>query len=167
MTRLRTIPISAALIAGCTSSGDDGAVIMSTTDWHANITGIGAFASIRGTSDVVVASDGGSFAVTTELTNAPAGGIHPWHVHAGACPGGAIVGATHYPELVVGSDGTAMADVTVAASLDNAAPYSINVHLSPDNLATLVACGDLVNLSGGGGGGGGGGGDEDDDRPDY
>jgi len=165
MSRLTTILAGAALVVGCGGGSNDGGIIASTTDWHADISGIGQFASIRGTSDIVLASDGQSFSATTEIMNGVAGNIYPWHVHFGTCAAtGAIVGATVYPELVVDSDGRAIASVTVAAPLDAATPYSVNLHLSPDNIATIIACGDLVfqggggGSSGGGGGGGGGGG---------
>lgn len=164
MTRLTTILLSAASLVACTDDGNDGGtVIPSTAQWRAAIAGTGSFASIRGTSDVVLARDGGSFTAVTEISGGTPGSVYPWHVHFGTCAAtGAIIGATVYPELAVGNDGSAFADVTVGAPLDVATAYSVNLHISPDNLPTIIACGDLV-LEGGGGGGGGGG-DDDDGR---
>jgi hypothetical protein len=155
MTRLTTSLLGAALVACGGGGGNGGSVISATTDWHANITGIGSFAGLTGTSDVVLASDGQSFTATTELANATPGAVYPWHVHVGACPGGAIIGEEEYPALVIASDGTAIATATITSGLDVAVPYSVNVHLSPDNLPTIIACGTLVHQGGGGGGGGG------------
>ncbi|HEY5944382.1 MAG TPA: hypothetical protein VIV40_02780 [Kofleriaceae bacterium] len=167
MTHLITMLAAATLLVACGGSNNDGSPVASTTDWHADISGTGQFAGIRGTSDIVLASDGQSFAVTTEITNAIAGNSYPWHVHFGTCAAtGAIVGAMVYPELVVAADGRAAASATVTAPLAAATPYSVNVHISADNLATIIACGDLV-LQGGGGGGGGGGDDDDDGGGGY
>jgi len=44
--------------------------------------------------------------------------------------------------LVVGSDGTATAMAHFSPKLNEASNYIVNVHASPTNLGTIVACGD-------------------------
>jgi hypothetical protein len=51
--------------------------------------------------------------------------------------------ASAYPPLVVGADGTATATAHIPVKLNEARNYIINVHASPTNLGTIVACGDF------------------------
>jgi hypothetical protein len=67
-------------------------------------------------------------------------------VHEGTCEtGGPITGdATVYPPLTVGADGRAEANARLLnLKLNEAKKYHINVHRSPTDLATIIACGDL------------------------
>jgi hypothetical protein len=48
-----------------------------------------------------------------------------------------------YPLIRVANDGTASVNALVGVSLDEAKDYFVNVHASPTNLQTIVACGDL------------------------
>jgi hypothetical protein len=81
-----------------------------------------------------------------DISNAAPGGRHPWHVHRGRCGNdlGILGPAAAYQPLDVGSDGRAAS----TASLDIPAPtsgeYFINVHASQNNMATIVACGNLA-----------------------
>jgi hypothetical protein len=80
------------------------------------------------------------------LTGLPPGGPYPWHVHDGTCEtGGPIVGdATAYAPLMVGADGRAEATARLLGlKLNEAKKYHINVHRSPTDLATIIACGEL------------------------
>jgi hypothetical protein len=83
--------------------------------------------------------------VTINIANASPGQTLPWHIHEGSCGNdrGIIGGASNYPPLVVGSNGTATGRANVMALLDEAKDYFVNVHASPTNLGTIVACGDL------------------------
>jgi hypothetical protein len=83
--------------------------------------------------------------ISVNLANAMAGQRLPWHIHEGTCDNdmGIIGGAGSYPVLVVGNDGTASSNVILNASLDEAKDYFVNIHASPTNLQTIVACGDL------------------------
>ena len=84
--------------------------------------------------------------VTVKISGATPGATLPWHVHEGKCSdsGAPIVGPpTVYPPLVVGADGTATADATLPLDLNEAKNYIINIHASPANLGTIVACGDF------------------------
>ncbi|MGQ0714479.1 MAG: hypothetical protein ACT4PJ_12220 [Gemmatimonadaceae bacterium] len=83
--------------------------------------------------------------VTINLANATPGQRLPWHVHEGSCGNdrGIVGNPSAYPPLVVGSNGAATGSANVMVSLDEAKDYFVNVHASPTNLQTIVACGDL------------------------
>lgn len=72
---------------------------------------------------------------------------HPWHVHGGTCgSGGAIIGNPGaYPPLQVGAGGSATAAATIAAALEPGDEYYVNVHASPEDLGTIVACAQLTH----------------------
>jgi hypothetical protein len=76
-----------------------------------------------------------STTVTVTLTGAPAGGAHPAHIHDGVkgSGGGIAFGLT----TIVDSKST----TTVAKSYDQLLSYNgyVNVHLSADDLGTIVA----------------------------
>lgn len=112
-------------------------------DWNGTLAGQGAGASITG-SIKAMALDGRT-EVSVALNGASPDGTHPWHVHEGACgSGGPIVGdATAYPQLQVGSAGTATANANLGLMLDEAKDYYVNVHASASDLQTIIACGDL------------------------
>ncbi len=80
------------------------------------------------------------------LSNAVPGGKHPWHVHRGRCGAdqGIFGRADAYEVLEVNNDGRA----TSKAELDVATPrtgeFFINVHASRQNMATIIACGNLA-----------------------
>lgn len=87
----------------------------------------------------------GSTAVTVRVEDATPGSEHPWHVHRGRCgSGGGIVGdASDYPPLEIGDEGSARAVATIDVQLVDDDPYHVNVHLSPQAMGTIVACGEL------------------------
>lgn len=83
--------------------------------------------------------------VTVMVMGARPGATLPWHVHEGKCGDASppIVGpASAYPPLVVGADGHATAEAHLNLDLNEAKNYIVNVHASPTNLGTIVACGD-------------------------
>jgi hypothetical protein len=83
--------------------------------------------------------------ISVNLANAMAGQRLPWHIHEGTCDNdmGIVGGAGSYPVLVVGNDGKASSNVILSVSLDEAKDYFVNIHASPTNTQTIVACGDL------------------------
>ena len=87
----------------------------------------------------------GKTTVSVNLANAMAGQRLPWHVHNGTCASdmGIFGDASMYPVIVVANDGTASVNTVLSYTLDEAKDYMINVHASPTNLQTIVACGDL------------------------
>ncbi|MFL5576599.1 MAG: hypothetical protein ACJ79S_11590 [Gemmatimonadaceae bacterium] len=112
-------------------------------DWTTTILGKGQYSAVRGSGKALVAE--GKTTVTVSLEAATAGAVYPWHVHEGTCAsGGPIVGdAAAYTPLTVGNDGRAQGNAQLAVRLDEAHKYFINVHASPSDMATTVACGDL------------------------
>jgi hypothetical protein len=106
-----------------------------------------AVPEIEGTATFFERVNGEALA-TIQLVNTPPGGSHPGHIHMNdAATGGGIV-FTFNPV-----DGDTGLSNTNVAALDDATPFGydevlayngyINIHLSADNLATLVAQGDI------------------------
>jgi hypothetical protein len=118
--------------------------LKSGEDWNANITGRGQWTAASGTSAARV--EGDNTLVTLVLTGLPQGGPYPWHVHEGTCEtGGPIIGdPAVYPPLTVGADGRAEANARLLnLKLNEAKKYHVNVHRSPTDLPTIIACGEL------------------------
>lgn len=80
------------------------------------------------------------------IQNAVPGGRHPWHVHVGLCGDdqGIYGSAEAYPVLEVGGDGQATASAMIAVPVPTSGQYFVNVHASPNNLGTIIACGNLA-----------------------
>ena len=111
--------------------------------WKGTLSAVGG-TSISGTATGTTAND--STHVTVSIVGATAGATLPWHVHEGKCGDASppVVGdAPAYPPLVVGSDGKATATAHISVKLNEAKNYIINVHASPTNMGTIVACGDF------------------------
>ncbi|MDQ4080601.1 MAG: hypothetical protein M3125_07555 [Gemmatimonadota bacterium] len=83
--------------------------------------------------------------VTVNVANASPGQQLPWHIHEGSCGNdrGIVGGASSYPPLIVGNNGAATGNANLSVTLDEAKDYFVNVHASPTNLETIVACGHL------------------------
>ena len=115
-----------------------------TAEWQADLQGLPGFEGVSGSATAHVRD--GRTHVEASVSGAPADGIHPWHIHEGTCDtGGGIVGDPGaYPPLEVGDDGQASADADIDVALEDGASYHVNVHASPDDLGTVVACGDLM-----------------------
>ena len=110
--------------------------------WNATLTAVGG-SGITGTAKGTTADDRTD--VTINISGAQAGATLPWHVHEGKCGDASppIVGdAGAYPPITVGSDGTGTATAHVSVKLNEAKNYIVNVHASPTNMGTIVACGD-------------------------
>lgn len=111
--------------------------------WKGTLSAVGG-SSVSGTASGSTANDMSN--VTVNVVGATPGSTLPWHVHDGKCgdANAAIVGnVSAYPPLKVGSDGRATGTAHIMVKLNEARNYIINVHASPTNLATIVACGDF------------------------
>jgi hypothetical protein len=118
--------------------------LKSGESWKGTITGRSNWTGASGTATARV--EGDNTLATLLLTGLPQGGPYPWHVHDGTCAtGGPIVGdASAYPPLMVGADGRTEANARlVNLKLNEAKKYHVNVHRSPSDLATIIACGEL------------------------
>ena len=124
------------------ANDSDGTFVVFT----ANITGVGAYAPISGVGRVLLDVPG-VFTADIDVRNDTPGAVRPWHVHFGNCAsGGGIVGPpTSYRPLMISANGTDSVGAQVTASFDLAAPYHVNVHVSPADM-TVIACGDLQLL---------------------
>jgi hypothetical protein len=93
-----------------------------------------------GESGIAILKDvNGKTLVSLKINGAPPT-AQPAHIHMGECPS---PGAVKYPltNVVSGLSETTL-DVSVA-ELKSELPLAINVHKSPQDLPTYVACGDL------------------------
>ena len=112
-------------------------------EWRADLTGQGPGAGITGT--VVARVIAGTTTTTVNVRGGTAGARIPWHIHTGNCgTGGPIYGQpTAYPVIVIGADGTGTASAQIQLQLNEAERYHVNLHESPTNMATIIACGQL------------------------
>jgi hypothetical protein len=80
------------------------------------------------------------------ISNAVPGGRHPWHVHVGQCGNdqGILGAADAYPLLEVKGNGLAEETAELNIPVPTSGQYFINVHASPNNMGTIIACGNLA-----------------------
>jgi len=116
-------------------------------DWDGELRGQGQWASLTGTSRALVAE--GRTQLTVTVRNAPPGSRFAWVVREGRCgERGEVVGSSSsYATLAVNDQGTAGATATIAARLDEAKDYVVELYTPNMDPATgrptVVACGDL------------------------
>ena len=116
-------------------------------DWGGRIMGQGSWATITGTSRALV--NEGRTQLTVTIENAPAGASFAWVVREGNCgERGEVVGASSsYASLSVDSQGKAGATADIAARLDEAKDYVVELYAPQTDPATgraaVAACGDL------------------------
>ena len=139
------ITLALLLAAGaCASGGGEGVDREWITDFDAEVQSRPGY-SLRGNARAVASV--GRTVVTLNVERGDPGAVHPWHVHTGACgSGGGIVGdAGDYPQLVLDGDGEDREVATLDLQLSDDAEYHVNVHRSPQDMGTIVACGRLVD----------------------
>ena len=110
--------------------------------WSATLGPVGG----SGVSGTATASDMNDATHATIRIRGAQAGIRPWHIHEGTCgdSNAPVVGpASAYPPLNVGGGGTGTAQAHVPVELNEAKRYIVNVHASPSNMGTIIACGDL------------------------
>jgi hypothetical protein len=117
-------------------------------EWKASLFTPSALAGamqVRGTAQWSRTGDTAS-TVNVTISNATAGGVHPWHVHRGRCgENGPIVGsAAAYSPLSVDNQGNASASAQLDMTLPQSGDYYVNVHASSANLGTIISCGNLA-----------------------
>jgi hypothetical protein len=140
--------ISIATLSSCSSDDDNGVVgptptNLSKTYQLASV----ADPSISGTAKFIKNTDN-SVTIELQLEGTPAGGMHPAHIHQNTAAEGGDILLTL--ETVDGSTGFS---TTTTSTLNDMTPITyeelldfdgyINVHLSADELGTLVAQGDI------------------------
>jgi hypothetical protein len=134
--------VASVILVAC---GTDGTGITGEREWQAVLQGGAGWEHLSGSTVVRSIPGTVGFTATAALSGDEAGVVRPWHVHFNTCAqGGGIVGQdADYPRLTVGANGSATVTVTVPHSLDPAASYHVNVHRADNDLATIIACGDL------------------------
>ncbi len=148
MRLLTAAGLGLILLAGCSVSvdPDEGIDIDRGPDleesWDAEILPQSS-STVRGSLTALANSAGTG--VSVSIAGAEANSVHPWHIHIGDCgDGGPILGDPGaYPVLRVGSDGSAGASASVDVTLDELEDYYVNIHESPSDMGTIVACGEL------------------------
>ena len=118
--------------------------------WNATLStpaGLSGALQVRGTGWMGLREkDSSQSEAYVSIENAAPGGRHPWHVHVGQCGSdrGILGAADAYPVLKVGGNGKADATAKLDIPLPTTGQYFINVHASPENMGTIVACGNLA-----------------------
>ena len=113
--------------------------------YSANLAAIGG-STVHGTA-TVHSMDNVQQTVQLQISGGTPGATYPWHIHTGSCSNGMtpIVGAPqNYTALGTSGDGTASLMATIPIALNDKQPYHVNVHASPTDMGTIVACGDLT-----------------------
>jgi Cu/Zn superoxide dismutase len=113
-------------------------------EWTATLAPTAGFPGVSGTATATTTAT--QTTVTATLSGAAPGSVHPWHIHFGTCVNdqGIVGGAAAYPHLEVDAAGNATATATINFRLQPGTPYMVNVHASPQDLPTIVACGGLT-----------------------
>lgn len=111
--------------------------------YSATLASVGG-SSVHGTA--MIHSMNGRQTVELSISGAPAAATLPWHIHSGSCADGmtSIVGdPAIYTALGTSNDGTASLMADLPITLATGQKYHVNVHKSPTEMGTIVACGDL------------------------
>jgi hypothetical protein len=105
---------------------------------------------VSGTATVMGNADSSQTRVEISLNDATPGANHPWHLHRGTCGSdqGIVGDAAAYKAVTVGINGRATATATLDMPMPRSGEYMINVHTSPTDMGTIVACGNLTGPSG-------------------
>lgn len=150
-----TLPVLAlvAAVSGCGVMSRSSATEIkdsnadSRNSWNATLvtpSELSGAMQVRGVANW--ARNDGASKITIALSNATAGGVHPWHVHQGRCgDNGPIVGeAGAYKALSVGGDGQARENASLSMQLPLSGSYYVNVHAQTTNMGVIIACGNLA-----------------------
>lgn len=126
-------------VAGCASAPGS----IARREFNATLSGRGETPNARASVQAVALS--GRTDVAINLAGGAAGGTHPWHIHSGTCEtGGPIVGgAAAYPPLRPDARGTTSGRAVLDMELSAGQSYHVNVHRAPDDMGTIISCGDL------------------------
>jgi len=115
------------------------------TNWSAAATAQPGFTGAGANASAVTGAGGTNVAMAFREAAGMSGTTRPWHVHYGRCGNdqGIVGDASLYTPLRPGSDGTATTKATIPVRLTGDRTYFINIHKSPSELSTIVACGNL------------------------
>jgi hypothetical protein len=135
-------------VAGCDIGGVD--PIPQTLEWHGIVEGEAEWEHLEGEAAFAWTEGTQEITAGVLVTGDEPGEVRPWHVHHNTCAeGGGIVGSDDdYPRLVIEGDGTASVVTNVPVGIDPAADFHVNVHLSEEEMETIIACADLTLIPG-------------------
>jgi len=116
--------------------------------WNATLAtpaGLAGAVQIHGTGYIARDPSGSSKAVI-HVSNATAGGVHPWSVRVGLCGSDNPVfgDLSAYPNLKIDKDGAAQGGALLSVPYPTSGSYSLEVRASPTNMGTVIACGNLA-----------------------
>lgn len=116
--------------------------------WNATLatpSGLAGAVQIHG-SGYIARDPSGSSKAVIHVSNATAGGVHPWSVRVGLCGADNPVfgDLSAYRNLKVDKDGTAQAGALLSVPFPTSGSYSLEVRASPSNMGTVIACGNLA-----------------------
>lgn len=139
MKRMTTVVFVAMLAAACATSPPVPTDWSATASANPGFTGAGANAVARSTAG------GTSVTVAYREMQGMSGTVRPWHVHYGTCGNDqGIVGDMNlYTPITPQADGTATVTANIPVALTADKSYFINIHKSPQETQTIVACGQL------------------------
>ena len=129
-----------ALMASASTAGAQGrsATVTLSPENNSGITGTATLTDMgNGQTQVVVRIS-------------PGAGNRPAHIHSGNC--GPTLGAVVYPLTNV-QNGTSTTQVATSLADVQTCGFAINLHESPENIPTYVACGNILQAAQAGGGG--------------
>ena len=152
--RIATIAVLALTLGGAACRSSQPTTQLNAADaarrheWKGSLftpSGLAGAMQVRGTAVWVRDGDAAS-TVTVSISNATAGGMHPWHIHRGRCgDNGPVVGdASAYKPLAVDAKGDASAAARLEIPLPERGDYYVNVHALATNMGTIISCGNLA-----------------------
>jgi len=124
-------------------------VTNSDSGWTATLSAPSTYAGdehVFGSATVSPDKSGKGFTAKVNIAGATPKSTHPWHVHKGTCGNdqGVVGGGSSYTPIKVGDDGKGSSSAKVSAPLDPNGSYMVNIHASPTDMKTIVACGPLT-----------------------
>lgn len=146
----KLIFVSMALVAACTVPPPPAPMVTAPpppveTTWSTTLQANPGFEGARGTARARTSTGGTGVTVSFGEVPGMTGTVRPWHIHYGRCGNdrGIVGNAAAYQPLRPGADGTASASATIPLQLMAGNEYFVNIHRSPAELQTIVACGQL------------------------
>jgi hypothetical protein len=154
MRAIRRIALATVILGGAACHSSKATTQLNPSDaarrneWRASLftpSGLAGAMQVRGTATWSHEGDAASVA-TISISNATAGGQHPWHIHRGRCgDNGPIVGdAAAYKPLAVDEKGNSSATARLNVPLPPDGNYYVNVHALATNMGTIISCGNLA-----------------------
>ena len=143
LERMTVVLLVTFLAAACATMPDTPPV--ASRNWSGSATAEPGFTGAGANAAAVSGATGTAITVAFREATGMNQTVRPWHLHYGSCGNdqGLVGDMNLYAPLRPGADGTATATATVPLTLDASRSYFINIHKSPSETTTIVACGAL------------------------